>query len=212
MQHPGYEDLIQFASEGDFEGELTQAKAEFVGRTGDLFESDPDFESRIASFLEWYCMDRTVRGAANSTPAKLYIDSVAADLTTPEIQVLRDLTRTVLSLFEVKKIKEDSVKLLDILTGEKYQVTATSTLFGAEPGDIIEGRLFAREDGSFLSDIIHLQPVAVKKPILKAAKEFQKEGQGYTRVQMVQRVAFLRNRALRYAHVDPKKIFSELSI
>ena len=82
-------------------------------------------------------MDRMVRGASNSTPAKLYIDSVAADLTTPEIQVLRDLTRTVLSLFEVKKIKEDSVKLLDILTGEKYQVTATSTLFGAEPGDII---------------------------------------------------------------------------
>ena len=212
MQHPNYDDLIQFASEGEFEDELQQAKTEFVGRTGDLFESDSDFESRIASFLEWYSMDRMVSNVSNSTPAKLFIESVSPELTTPEIQGLRGLTRTILSLFEIKKMKGKSVNLLDILSSEKYQATTSAPLLGVEPGDIIESRLYSHGDAHFLSDIVHTQPSTVKKPILKAAKEFQKEGRDYTRIQMVQRVAFLRNRAVRYAHVDPKKIFSELSI
>lgn len=212
MQHPGYENLIQFASEGALESEIQNAKEEFINQTGDLFESDSDFEARIASFLEWYAMDRKVNNQINSTPAKLYIQHRTPELTTPELQELRNLTRTHLSVFEIKKIKGDSLKLVDILSGEKFEVTASGPLLGLENGDLIEGRIFESSGSAYLSDNIHAQPRAAKKSISKAAKQFRKQGKAEAQITMVQRVAFLRNRASRYAHLDPKQIFAELSV
>ena len=211
MYHPNYDSLVQFASEGKFEQELQLAKIEFTSSTGDLFESDFDFESRIASFLEWYTLDRMVSIASNASPAKLYIEHVSPNLTTPEIQALRTLTRTILSVFEIKKMKNEAIRLVDILTNEKYDAQTRSPLAGIQPGDLIEGRLQFDNQEPWLSDIVYLQPRVAKKSILKAAKAYRKNRPAYPRVQMVQRVAFLRNRAVRYSHVDPLKIFEDLS-
>ena len=81
-----YEEMVRFASEGELADGLTLARGEFLERTGELFESDALYERRIAAFLEWYVLDRPVSTGTHQTPAKLYIDHVAPNLTTPEIQ------------------------------------------------------------------------------------------------------------------------------
>ena len=78
MQHPAYEDLVHFASDGHHTTELQRARAEFIERTGDLFESDPDFEPRIGSFLEWYALDRMVTHASNALGTILPIKEITA--------------------------------------------------------------------------------------------------------------------------------------
>ena len=60
MQHPAYEQMVQFASQGELEQELVLAREQYVSRTGDMLASDPSYERRIASFLEWYVLDRPV--------------------------------------------------------------------------------------------------------------------------------------------------------
>ncbi len=209
MQHPAYEDLVHFASDGHHATELQRARAEFIERTGDLFESDPDFEPRIGSFLEWYALDRMVTHASNATPARLYIEHVSPRLTTPEVQALRPLTRTRLSLFGVKRITPKAVKLICLLTNQKHEARPETPLIGVEPGDILEGRLLPDGERLALSDTVLLYPKSVRKLLLKYARAYRKDPQGQSRVDMVLRMAFLRNRATRYAHVDPRQIFAK---
>ncbi|MED5465321.1 MAG: hypothetical protein VX699_11755 [Myxococcota bacterium] len=209
MQHPAYEDLVHFASDGHYASELQQARAEFIERTGDLFESDHDFESRIGSFLEWYSLDRMVSHASNATPARLYIEHVTPQLTTPEIQALRPLTRTRLSLFDVKRVTPKAIKLYCLLTTHKHEARLEAPLLGVESGDILEGRLLPDGDNLGLSHTILMYPKSVRKLVLKRARAYRKDPQGQTRIDMVQRMAFLRNRATRYAHVDPRQIFTD---
>ncbi|MEZ4270463.1 MAG: hypothetical protein R3C68_03190 [Myxococcota bacterium] len=188
------------------------ARAEFVQRTGDMFEGDESYERRLASFLEWYVLDRGVSFAPQMTPVKLYIESVSEGLTTPEINALRDLTRTVLSLFEFKRVRGDRLRVVDLLTNNKVDVFERRRPSGLESGDILEARLVPKEDTFLLSETIGFLPRDARKDVLKASKRFRKKGaeDGQTNIDLVHRVAYLSNRCERYSHVPPESIFAEL--
>ncbi|OGQ92129.1 MAG: hypothetical protein A2289_05040 [Deltaproteobacteria bacterium RIFOXYA12_FULL_58_15] len=206
-----YEEMVRFASAGDFADELIVARAEYVARTGDMFETDSNFESRIAAFLEWYIFDRPIRGK-NHTPAKLYIDSVRDGLTTPDVNRLRGLTRTILSLFQFKKVKGDIVRVVDLLSGEKFEVVERRKLAGVDPGDILEARLVPIDDKHYFAEAFTCHPRESHKAILKAAKVFRENGKEEGRGDLVHRVAYLSNRCERYKHVSPKQIFNDLNV
>jgi len=215
MHHPEYEQIVQFASEGELADELSTARKEYVTRTGDMFENDSSFERRLASFLEWYVLDRPVSSSAHLTPAKIYIKDVTEARTTPEITELRALTKTRLSLFEFKSFKKDNLKVLDLLTNQKLQVFERRKPTGLESGDIIEARLVPKGDTHMFSETFGFHPREARKPILKAAKLFRKEKingdeESPARLDLIHRVAFLANRCERYGHLPPTEIFSEL--
>jgi hypothetical protein len=210
MFHATYEKMVQFASQGALAEELRRARSEFIARTGDLFESDASYERRIAMFLEWYVLDRTVTDQPNATPAKLYIDSVLAAHTTPEITEMRNLTRTVLSLFEFKRAKNDQLRVVDLLSGEKIEVFERRKPAGLESGDILEARLVPQGDRYMFSESYAVHPREAKKPILTATKRFRKSKATEGRVDLVHRVAYFANRCERYQHVAPLEIFAPL--
>lgn len=211
MFHGAYEEIVRFASEGQLNEELRRAKAEFVERTGELFESDSSFERRLATFLEWYVLDREVSYAPNMTPAKLYIDTMAATLGPEEINRLRGLTQTILSLFEFKRAKGEHLFVVDLLSNRKYQVYERRKPAGLEPGDILEGRLIPFEDKMVFAEAFGFQPREARRAVLKAAKAFRKNGTPDSeRIDLVHRVAYFCNRSERYKHVDPRQIFADL--
>jgi hypothetical protein len=212
MFHGVYEQMVTFASDGDLAEELTRAREEYVERTGDLFETDPNYESRIAAFLEWYVLDREVSTNANKTPARLYIDSVSGGLTTPEVNRLRGLTRTTLSLFEFRRAKGECIHVLDLLTKNKLEIFERRKPAGLESGDILEARVVPYDDKLYFSEAFSVHPRQARKAILKAAKAFRKRAQDNGRIDLVHRVAYLSNRSVRYKHVDPKKIFEDLTV
>jgi len=211
MLFPEYEKVVQFASDGKFEQEITLARQEFVERTGDLFESDESYDQRVRVFLEWYVLDRTVSIGIKRTPVKLYIESVTAGRTTQDLAHLRQLTKTELSIFEFKKAKEDQMRVVDVLTNEKHNVFERRKPAGIEPGDLFEGRLVRSDNRLMMSRAVIIHPRLAKKAILKAAKNFRKAPAGKTRHDVVHRVAYFTNRSERYSHLPTSQIFEELN-
>ena len=210
MMHPDYEKVLVYASEGKLGEELTKARQEFIEHTGDMFESDENYDRRIASFLEWYVLDRTLSFAAHQTPLKLFIEDVRSSLTTPQLASLRQLTRTKLSLYEFKGIKDESMKIVDLLTREKFVVHERRKIVGIESGDILEARLVPIGEHLTLTDAMVVHPRVARRYILKGAKKFRKAEDHAEGARFVHRVAYLSNRCERYGHLQAKDIFAEL--
>jgi hypothetical protein len=210
MLHKDYEKAVVFASEGRFSDELTKARREFIERTGDLFESDTAYERRIASFLEWYVLDRRISFAPLQTPLKLFIDDVRPRLTTPELTTLRQLTRTRLSIFEFMSSKNDVMRVKDLLCGEKIEVFERRQLTGLEAGDLMEARLVPVDDNLTWTDAVQVHPRPVRRLILKATKRFRQSESPEDGAGLVHRVTYFTNRCERYSHLKPKDIFAEL--
>lgn len=213
MFHGLYDEMIQFASEGELSEELPRAKEEFIARTGELFESDPSFERRIASFLEWYVFDRPLgdSGEAEMTPARLFVQARRETASETELRRMEDLAGSVLSLYEYRKAKGSRLHVLDLLTQQKLTVFERRKPAGLESGDILEARLIPQDDDLYFSEIWSVVPRSARRLILKRAKAFRKSGAGFDeRIALIHRVAFLTNRCERYKHVDPREIFAEL--
>ncbi len=218
--HDAYEAVVQFASQGRFGAEITAARGEYVERTGDLFESDRSYERRLAAFLEWYVLDRPVKFSTGEgfpvTPLNLYLSEEAED---PQLRsTLEPLGQGRLSLFEFKKTKGDILKVVDLLSNEKLNISGNGKVAGLEGGDILETRMFSMPMESdtaqyIFSDAIAVHPRGGRSAILKTTKLFRKKGEaaGLSEpIRLVHRIAYLANRCERYGHVDPKEIFSEI--
>ncbi len=207
-----YEEAVRFASEGDLAQELKRAKAEFVERTGELFETDASFERRIAAFLEWYVLDRKVSFNPTATPIELFALARGSGYSEEERARLHGLTRTTLSLFEFRGAKAgDHLSMLDLLQNKKLAIFERRRPAGLESGDILEGRLVPYDDKLLFAEAFYVHPHDAKKAILKACKRFRKQKGGpVERLDLVHRVAYLANRCERYKHVDPRQIFADL--
>lgn len=208
MFHGYYDDMVQFASEGELQAELATAKTEYFERTGEIFESDDDFERRMASFLEWYVFDREVP-SFGMTPARLFIEQCSGRFSNEEHTRLESLAASTPSLFEYRKLKKERLYVVDLLDNQSHMVHERREPKGLESGDILEARI-VRYDGDLrFSEVWAAHPREARRAILKATKSFRKTKVG-DRVELVHRVARLANRCQRYKHVDPKQIFSEL--
>ena len=64
-----------------------------------------------------------------------YIEDVREKLTTPEVNDLRQLTKTVLSVFEFKKAKSDTMRVINILDNGKLDIFERRKPAGLESGD-----------------------------------------------------------------------------
>lgn len=211
MFHGIYDDMVQFASEGPLADELARAKVEYFERTGELFESDPSFERRMASFLEWYVFDRALPQHDRLTPARLYIRERAANASHTERARMDEVAASLPSLFEFRKIKNERLYVVDLLTNSKLTVFERRHPAGLEAGDILEARLVEFDGEQYFSEVWAVHPRDARRAILKATKAFRKQGGAHEqRVDLVHRVARLSNRCERYKHVSPKQIFEEL--
>ena len=214
MYQPYLEEITRFAAEGDLAPELQRAKIEFTRRTGDMFETDPSFERRIAAFLEWYVLDRKISFRPELTPAELYVLQKGAALAEQDRNRYAGLTQTVLSLFEFKRAKAEHLTVRDLLTGEKIEVFERRKLAGLESGDLLEARLVPFDGLLLFADAYYCHPRDARKEILAATKRHRKSGTdgAAARIDMVHRVAYFANRSERYKHLDPRQVFKELNV
>lgn len=211
MFHGHYDAILKFSSEGELSEELARAKVEYFERTGELFESDENFERRMASFLEWYVFDREIPDHPGLTPAKLYArqqEEVAPDHERPRIS---EVAAALPSLFEYRKVKADRLHAIDLLSNNRLQVFERREPAGLDSGDILEARLVEFDGEHYFTEVWCTHPREARAPVIKAAKRFRKGDSSFAaRVDLIHRVARLSNRCERYKHVSPKQIFSEL--
>jgi len=166
--------LHEFAGSGMLAQELAAAREEYFERTGTVMKGEPVEELRLASFVEWFILDRRL-ASTGRTPLEEYM-RLRADLLEPEeASLLQSLARNIHSVFAVKKRKSDRVDLKDLYTGDVYKevrrVPVTLT-----KGDTVELRLVLIQDEVWATDTLCFHPFAAAKTIKKIFKQAKKEG------------------------------------
>lgn len=162
--------LVEEITRGHSQDDIFQAKKDFQKVSGEIFEDDKSFESRMGCFLEWYTFDR-ISPVSGMTPLQKYmkIESIP-----PENRELAEsISRGIHTLFIAKKIKNDYVVVLDILDNEKYQVLENQgpILFNTE--DLFEGRLIPYKGKYYFTDNFCYHPKPTSGFILSKVKNLR---------------------------------------
>lgn len=218
-----YERLLAWASSAGMADELQTAKREWFEKTGELFDTDASFERRIASFLEWYTLDRAAHVTGGETPVVRFLamartgegGTASEGDATPdasELAALEALSRSHLSVFEFHKVKLSRLHLTDLLTRERLAIFERRAPAGLASGDLLEARLVQLDGERLLTDTTWAHPREVRRVVLRVAKRFVKAGDlsAPVRLAFVQRLAHAANRCERYRHVPPKRLYAEL--
>jgi hypothetical protein len=127
---------------GEREHKLTamRAREEYFDRAGKVFDDDAElFESRMASFLEWYVLERPL--AEGSKPPVLQAIEQGAALPEDERRALAALATTHRSLFQLHAVQERVLDLEDVIGGARFTVQERRSTVGISPGDLFEARL-----------------------------------------------------------------------
>jgi hypothetical protein len=127
---------------GEREHKLTamRAREEYFDRAGKVFDDDAElFESRMASFLEWYVLERPL-GEGPNPPVLQAIEQGAA-LPDDERRALAALATTHRSLFQLHAVQDRVLDLEDVIGGARFTVQERRSTVGISPGDLFEARL-----------------------------------------------------------------------
>ena len=104
--------LIEEITRNHPQEDIFEAKKDFQKFSGEIFEDDKSFESRMGSFLEWYTFDRICPGST-STPLEQYLENHS---THSEYKELAEaISQGIHGLFVAKKIKNDYVIVVDVM-------------------------------------------------------------------------------------------------
>ncbi len=162
--------LIEEITKTHPQDDIFQAKKDYQKISGEIFEDDKSFESRMGCFLEWYTFDRICTDNS-STPLQQYLQNQSV---APENRKLAEaISQSIHGLFVAKKIKNDHVVVVNIMTNDKYQVKENegSMLFNSD--DLFEGRLIPYQGQYYFTDHFCYHPKPTVEFILSKVKNLK---------------------------------------
>jgi len=140
MIHRLIDRLAERYSEREHKLEAMRAREEYFDRAGKVFDDDAElFEGRMASFLEWYVLERPLSGIG-LTPVACAIEEGAA-LPADERRALAALATSHHSVFELFEVKNQVLDVEDLIGGARFAVTERRKAIGMTAGDLFEARL-----------------------------------------------------------------------
>lgn len=157
----------------EFAEELKRAKSEFWKRVGAPLPGEPLEELRLASFVEWMMFDRRLEGLGR-TPAEEYLQR-HPELSGDRAEAQLGLTRTLHSIFIIKKRTPAGAWLLDLFSGFKYNEVKRVPITLSK-GDLAELRLIPAGGDWFATDALCFHPYSARKQIKKLMKLARKDG------------------------------------
>jgi hypothetical protein len=132
--------LAERYSEREHKLEAMRAREEYFDRAGKVFDDDAElFEGRMASFLEWYVLDRPLAGIG-LTPVACAIEEGAAR-PSDERRALAALASSHHSVFELFEISGEMLDVEDLIGGARFAVRERRKPLGMAPGDLFEARV-----------------------------------------------------------------------
>ncbi len=145
--------LTERYSETEHRLEAMRAREEYFDRAGKVFDDDAElFEGRMASFLEWYVLERpSVRlgGQAPGSPAGppapispiLHAVETGAKLPAAERRALAHLAASHRSLFQLASAADRVLEIDDLIGGARFSVLERRNTAGIAAGDVFEARV-----------------------------------------------------------------------
>jgi len=173
------ERLLAWATAEPRKEDLLTARREHFERHGEPHEEDRSHEVRLNRMLDAYVYE--YRPGGGQTTIERFIEAEGAKLFPEEIRAYRELAASVHALFEVRKIKDGTVVVRDVFSGQDHDVTERRTTAGLGKGDLLESRLLPFEGNLFFSGAFLYHPREARKAILGEVKRLKKAaGRGGT--------------------------------
>jgi hypothetical protein len=133
--------LTERYSENEHRLEAMRAREEYFDRGGKVFDDDAElFEGRMASFLEWYVLERPSAGLGGRVPIAHAIEA-AARAPAAERRTLAHLASSHRSLFQLAESADRVLEIDDLVGGARFSVLERRNTAGVAPGDLFEARL-----------------------------------------------------------------------
>jgi hypothetical protein len=140
MLKDNLEQLFEFIAKNIPAEQIMQAKKEYQKTTGIIYEDDKSYDTRMALFLEWYLLDNYIPGTQN-TILENFIEknNLAWDQT--HLEACQDITNNIQALFEIQKVRDNSVTVLDLFNDKKYLVDQDYSKLVFRKNNIFQGRI-----------------------------------------------------------------------
>jgi len=161
--------LIKIATNPPYSNNLLAARQEYQKYVGDIFDDDKSYENQMALFLEWYIFDR-IEPAHDQTVLELIINDGKGKTLDP-LKNINVFISHIHGLFIIKKIKDHSIKAINLFDNEQYNVVEPSGKFYFSKNSIFEGRLLTYENSYYFTGNFCFHPEGSKKFIKSEIKK-----------------------------------------
>jgi hypothetical protein len=211
---PGLDDLIEtivaWTHKHVGDAGIVQAAERFYQDNGKVFHDDTFYDTRMSYFFDALVFERPMP-AEKATPYELFLAQARAGQPPFAPAVIERLTwlgdfRH--SLFQIVKLQEKSLTVVDLIGTGKLTVSAKpgETFRGLDKRNLLQGFLFRFGDEQQLSAGLILHPQKVTRVVKRYLKTAQKAGT-FSRRAALAKLASVNLRHLRHRHVEPKAIY-----
>jgi hypothetical protein len=195
--------LAEKYSDGRHKIEAMRARAEYFDRAGKVFDDDGElFEGRMASFLEWYVIERPFDGGAPPAVRALDEDASLTDDERREAALLATSHRT---LFELHGAEDGVLEVEDVLGGARFTVGERRGTVGFHPGDLFEARVIWDGEALLFGRTFLFHPPDAREAVLDWVEGAQARGVG--RDEILFHLSRNHIRWHRYGHIGAAKIY-----
>ena len=165
------EQLFEFVAQHIPSEQIMMAKKEYQKTTGEIYEDDKSYNTRMALFLEWYLLDYYEPGTHRNILENI-IEDYSSSWTLDRREACKDISNNIQALFEIKKVRDNSVTVLDLFSDEKYLVEEEDSKLAFRKNDIFQGRIVPHNDKYFFTGYFCFHPNKTQRYIKGEAKKF----------------------------------------
>jgi hypothetical protein len=164
------EQLFEFIAQHIPAEQIMQAKKEYQQTTGEIYEDDNSYNTRMALFLEWYLLDNYIPGT-QKTILENIIEEYHSLWDKSHLETCHDITNNIQALFEVKKVRDNSVTVLDLFNDEKYLVDEEDSKLAFRKNDIFQGRIVPHHEKWNFTGYFCFHPTKTQRFLKAEAKK-----------------------------------------
>ena len=198
--------LAERYSEREHKLEAMRAREEFFDRAGKVFDDDAElFEGRMASFLEWYVLERPMAGIGLS-PVACAIGEGAA-LPADERRALAALASSHHSVFELFAVNGEMLDVEDLIGGARFAVRERRKPLGMAAGDLFEARLVWDSDTVVFGRTFLFHPPDAREVVLEWVE--RAVAAGTARDEILFHLSRQHIRWHRHGHIGAAKVYRD---
>lgn len=206
-----FSDLVQkiltYFGGVQFKQEVEAGKKDFFKSFSIPEETSPHYELRMSQFYDWYFYSRPL-SAFGQSPLWSVFQTRDLRFTPEETGLIEELKQHRHSLFEIQKIKGQTLVIKDLLKNEKITLQSPNFSFSQDPDEIFEARLIPHQAFWVFSKGFCFHPAQAKSFILSEIKKYRKDPD-LNPEELIHRLLKMNLRMDQYKHVPIENIYAE---
>ena len=172
------EDLFEFTAKSIPSEKIFEAKRSYQKETGEIYEDDKSYNTRMALFLEWFLFDNYPNESSNNVLDILLAKKIE-NWDSDQITIFKEINDNIQGLFLVKKIKDETVKVVNLFTDNIYLVLVKDSKLIFKKNDIFQGRIICFQKQFYFTGNFCFHPKEthkfIKLEIRSVAKFFDQQ-------------------------------------